>query len=335
LLADNSVYALTASGTIYRLEGQTGAVQWTYNAGTELAWTRGGSSGTLDDTWLFFVDIDLNLHAVDRQLGTRGWKVDLGSEDVPLWWSGRFSPTVIDDTVYFARYPYDLLGFDRDNGQRVVETQLPRVSPCPVLAHHGADIYIGDPIDGGRNDGVDEYPGLSRFGLEDQQTWRFEVDSNQYPVERPPVIGEDVVYLTDRSRIAAVRQSDGSKIWRANPDPERGSEFFWHAPTLGPDALVTAAGEYSQIKGRLSVLDIATGTIRWHKQPENIGMTPTPPLVVGDTVLFGAENKLFAFRLSDGTTRWKQGLPGVHSLAATEDVLLTGDDRGLAAWTWD
>jgi hypothetical protein len=99
------------------------------------------------------------------------------------------------------------------------------------------------------------------------------------PMTAPPLAHAGWVLLAAAGDLIAIRAEDGAVVWRKALGP---IEF---APSLDGDLLAV-----SLVDGRVIALDLEDGSERWTR---NLHSSPGEPLVVGERVYVGTQDKTF------------------------------------------
>lgn len=108
-----------------------------------------------------------------------------------------------------------------------------------------------------------------------------------------PLLARDGWVLSaTASTLTARRTSDGSVVWSVDAPLQR------EAAAISGNSLFVPS-----VDGRLRMLDLTTGAVIWERR---LGASPGEPLVIGDSVLFGASDKYFySIKARDGGDGWK------------------------------
>jgi outer membrane protein assembly factor BamB len=145
-----------------------------------------------------------------------------------------------------------------------------------------------------------------------------------------PVAAGDRIFLALESGISARRMLDGEEIWKRDDIVDR-------PMAASTNYLVI------QSKGVLTVLDAASGTLKW--TTDQVGPITAPPLVHDDWLFVAAADHFTAYQVSDGTERWtrddlgtveqRPAIEGAHMYVSVTDgrlLALTVND-GKTLWT--
>jgi outer membrane protein assembly factor BamB len=203
-------------------------------------------------------------------------------------------------------------------------------------------------------------------------SWRYNADDDVYSA---PVTDGDVVYFGDESgTLHAVQLSDGSRVWSVDAGSTLWSPLLHdgtvYAPEGGPDGetlsafsaadgsrrwKVTFSGQpigltfargtlFGEAGGTAFALD-PDGSTKWETR---IGSSPRSPVVLGDCVYYGSDERVFALSRETGTEEWSRSVERsvLGALAASDDTIFacTGTEEGTlyalstdgtVRWTFD
>lgn len=210
----------------------------------------------------------------------------------PLVPSSGFA--ILDDGTV-GRGASRFYALDVRTGEQCWSTRLDEDGFSPVPAASDGRVYFASR--GSSND--DKRTPGSLIALDPstgEQTWRTEIP---YGVDGPPVLGDDVVYLTMfNGPLVAVSRHTGDVVWRDEQTElfgsgEAGREYAQPSYELGaltPDALVTRLEAYTEANDRLRAFDPETGELLWERVAAGADARFTPPTAAGGDV-FAAENR--------------------------------------------
>jgi outer membrane protein assembly factor BamB len=156
-------------------------------------------------------------------------------------------------------------------------------SPKPVVADE--TVYV-------RRGGA-----LTAFSLEDgTEKWQETLDVERPALLRPPVVGEENIYLKGlRGTLLALDADDGSEVWRnEDTDAVRGPM------ALEGDSLFSATGDVRY----LSEFATSNGSERYFVQTDT---ELFEPVAVGDHVYAGSIEGLVAVDVEERSVAWSDG----------------------------
>lgn len=221
-VADGMMYGASRVGTLYALDAETGAEEWTYGGVSSPPTVLDGtlyaaSSSTLraieaesgEEEWTYslatadtkgvavsdgtaYVGDEEGLHAVDAQTGDQEWIFD-GTEGVIG--SGT---TIMDDLVYFGTDESTFHAVNIETGEQEwsYEGIRPEVESLATVAD--GLVFFG---------GTDDYL-YAHDAQTGEQEWRYRFGNW---VQTSPIVVDGVVYATSRSEVAAIDAGvDGS-----------------------------------------------------------------------------------------------------------------------------
>jgi outer membrane protein assembly factor BamB len=138
--------------------------------------------------------------------------------------------------------------------------------------------------------------------------------------------------------VACYKASTGEPVW-LHRDKARFFESNAGAGPRGTPTLSNGRVYTFGATGILNVLDAATGSVIWTRNPAAETSTKTPfwgfsssPLVIGDTVIVAASGKLVAYDAANGKQRWlgpsaggSYSSPQLVTIGGVQQVLLMSD----------
>ena len=138
--------------------------------------------------------------------------------------------------------------------------------------------------------------------------------------------------------VACYKASTGEPVW-LHRDKARFFESNAGAGPRGTPTLSNGRVYTFGATGILNVLDAATGSVIWTRNPASETNTKTPfwgfsssPLVIGDTVIVAASGKLVAYDAANGKQRWlgpsaggSYSSPQLVTIGGVQQVLLMSD----------
>jgi outer membrane protein assembly factor BamB len=331
-VAGGVLYVGGGNGDLYALNPATGAVQWSFAAGSGIQSSPAVSNGVV-----YFGDNAGTVYAVSASTGTELWSYSTGGQvySSPAVSGGLVYVGSVNDTLYALNAATGALAWSYTTGNWIYSS--------PSVAN--GVVYIGS------------YD-FSLYALNAQTgavLWSYDTGRNGY-IDSAPAIADGVVYVgTQNGDLFALNAATGTELWsysvlaaiESSPTVAGGLVYFGTNDGGTVYALSTATGQevWSYQTGQsvnagstvangilyvpsendtLYALDAATGTRLWsYTTGSNL---VAPPVVVNGTVyLSGYGGGLDAF-----------GLPGAASQAAarTRDrpaVRSLRPDRALKA----
>lgn len=228
------------------------------------------------------VAADDGVHAYAARDGAARWVR-------PVPWMSSFRPVVAGGVLVCAG-PRRVDGLAVDTGVLVWSVDI-AVSCAPLVA--GGLVHL---VGSGANNlvAVDPDTGVRVWSATSSQV--------------APVPGARGVVVAHR-RTVQERDAAGEQLWRYTDPTDLPGEL-----AAGGGAVLVRAAD------RLTVLDAATGEVRW----EHSGLPRGgAPVVAGDTVVQRGAGGLLAFGLSGGTVKWSSTVAGVPR-GDTGSVFVTG-----------
>jgi len=246
--------------------------------------------------------------------------------------------TVVSGDAVLVGADDGLSVFETRDGSLRWERQVPSSSPYrPVVA---GDVAVCDV--GGRVDGVDLRTG--------KQVWSLEVT-----VRCEPLVAAGLVHLVGDGphNLIVVDPVTGAVRWQSTSSTVRpvpgvrgvvvahgrtvqerdsGGERLWRCGDLpaAPTGLAVD-GDLVLVRAadRLTVLDAATGTVRWSRA----GLPPrTMPVVAAGLVVQPSTTELLALDPVDGAIRWRRtGAVRAGTVRAADGVVHVTSEAGLTA----
>lgn len=297
---EGAVYAATITGSVHRLDANTGEVLWSFDAGGFVY-----SSPTVADGVLFIgsgMDGDGYVNALDTQTGQERWRFRARGEVKDS------SPTIVENSVFVGTangevsdevsdgYVYAL---DTTTGEQRWRFQLDGgVFSSPAV--FADTIFIGSASvhEGAIGDGyvyaVDATTGEER--------WRFQTNGSVFS---SPTVYQGLVFVgssggsyDSRAGIYdslgagafyALDAATGKEHWRFRVD-----DGIWSSPAVVDDLVVILSGTVSEEDSGVTTvyaLDPQSGKERWRFGASGPGTNwmPSSPTVVDSIVYFGSE----------------------------------------------
>lgn len=212
LVVNDTVYAPNNGGTLYALDLATGQERWSLPLDNSL-WGAPTTNGKL----IFVPSLDHRLYAVDPELRSIAWKLDLGGSA-----AGSVSVSSDGNTVYVGSFAKKVLGVDAASGAiRWTADVKDWVWGSPVL--DGDTLYVAD-ITGnvyslGAANGKNAWPALQPDG----------------PITGSPLaLGDGMLIATESGTVYAYDRT-GAKMW----DATVGGKIYT-TPVLSGDHILVA-----------------------------------------------------------------------------------------------
>ncbi|MCQ2334435.1 MAG: PQQ-binding-like beta-propeller repeat protein [Paludibacteraceae bacterium] len=242
---------------------------------------------------------------------TRVW-MELPMGDGPLLWGDRIATPSYDVNL---ENPQVKEVWRVNIGVGIYSA--PAVSGYDGRCEKSARVYIGDDL------GV-----MHCFRLSDGKLlWQQHVGSR---INSTPVVADGiVVFGSTAGEIVALRENDGSFVWRVQTG---------HGAVMGCPILTTISGKQSVLIGgnhHFYALELATGAAIW--TTEIAGYCVSRPCIYDNKVYFGAWGCYFyALNVQDGSLVWKWfngssndkfSPAAVWPVAANEKIFIVAPDR--------
>ena len=314
-VANGTVYVGSSDGNLYAIDERSGDVRWKMDARSPVT-----SSPAVAGGLVIFGTRAGNWLALDARTGSRRWSIAAGA-DLPLPWGGESgdywtsSPTIGGDVAYLGGGDGVLRAVNVATGRvrwtARTEGRM-RASPAVggglvVTGDIQGVVYAFDAATGAQRWRYDTFGhtlGSDTFGY-DRRTiqsspaiadgrvyvgardgflyaldlatgafaWKF--DHQVSWVNTSPAVEQGRVYAgsSDRAFIQAVDATTGREIWR------RQTALTWASAAVSGDLVYSPDGG-----GRITVLDKATGAVRWRWAGAGGGVFSSP--VIADGCLF-------------------------------------------------
>ena len=229
-VADGMVFAGSYEDRVYALDADTGELQWSFEAESDLNIPSLVAGGVV------FVEDVANLYALDAATGKELWRSEPSSFSV----SGA---TVYQDTE--TADGLEVSAIDGWSGQRMWVTNVPRSSPIPIprlfpLTAVGGNVYVSDKFQ--QVQALDSTTG--------KLVWTLDAGD---PVQAPPTASNEVVFMRSYKTAYALDESTGEELWSYEVDS---------AGTDSPPVVVDGVW-YLVGMGDVHALDAATGQPLW------------------------------------------------------------------------
>jgi outer membrane protein assembly factor BamB len=183
---------------------------------------------------------------------------------------------------------------------------------------------------------------LSTGADEDRSSWEVDLD-NGYISTKPIIVEEQVIVRTsgfwtgeDRPHVYAFDIDTGHENWRFRNNASTNHDM---SPLLHVSAGNGACGSWDEMilvgwtDGRVTALDISSGSLIWEMQTEVISWGITGEMAIdGDSVIVPTRQGVSKACLSDGTESLRVNLPELgwrNGVTVTEENYLIGNEEGV------
>jgi outer membrane protein assembly factor BamB len=254
----------------------------------------------------------------------------------------RSSPAVINGIVYVGTDDTRLYAIYANNGSAkwtFNAANIVRTSPVVVdgVVYFGSDTrfyavnattgtYIWFKNTGAVRSSPAVIDGVVYFGSDYTYFWALDAATGNtikrleigFPVKSSPTIVQGVAYFGANHHVLyAFNIGTGNTVWSAALNGNVES-----CPVVAGDIVYAITTD-----GTLYALDTANGAQQWSKA---VGATDASPIVIGNTIYVGSENKFYAFNATDGAEVWSYtsdgGFMGTPSFS--DGVVYVGGEDG-------
>ncbi|MEV6069306.1 serine/threonine-protein kinase [Nocardia sp. NPDC052001] len=294
-VAGTAVFAGSIDGSVYALDGASGAVRWKGVMRQQL------SHGPVQlDGKVYATNVMRGLFAFDAATGAELWEKPDISGAVAAAGGLVFGSLSVRGN--------GIVAFDSTTGeQRWVALTDASTSSLSIFAAEGAVVTV---TGGGELCLLDAATGAVR--------WRMTDPKDGFHVVDPPIISGGAVFVSTANTFRALDLGTGAQKWKF--------DRFGGSATVVRGNTVFVAG-YS----RAYAFDAADGTVRWlYRSDDNLSSA----LAVGtDSVYCLATEKLLALDITSGEQRWVYQAPDkLGGITFGSGVVFAGcDDRNLYA----
>ncbi|BDI32560.1 hypothetical protein CCAX7_46110 [Capsulimonas corticalis] len=159
--------------------------------------------------------------------------------------------------------------------------------------------------------------------------WKF-TSSASPDTPSSPVAQDGILYFACGPAVYAVRESDGSQVWKFAPSSDKDAKPFKNTPAIDDGFLYVGGDDYNFYK-----IDIKNGKQVWvFKAPYGIR---SQPIVQGGLVLFGSEDGVcYALDIKTGEVAWSATTNGSVSappmMTSPSVVVFASSDNSLYAF---
>jgi outer membrane protein assembly factor BamB len=298
-----------------------GKVKWVFTAGGPIH-----SSPAIAHGNVYFGSRDFKLYALDADTGVKRWEYETNG-----WVES--SPAITDGVVYVGSNDSHLYAIDTQNGMKQWDFKAgyPVIS-SPAVA--GGIVYFG----------ADDYFLYALDATEGTKLWDF---NTKGVALSSPAVADGIVYIGSSHGFSyALHGLDGKLRLRIKT---RYPVFSAPAVDDGTVYFITDNGDLYAMDGRARSWP-QEHEIRPHWLQVHVMGFPVPPppaqsgylwgirlgsatsspVVIGDTLYLGSENKLIALDLKSQQKRWEFVADGTirSSPAVTENMIIFGTERG-------
>ena len=325
VIGGGRLYAVDTSGAVHAFDAQSGARQWSRNAGlaADLRDSAFGGGVSFAGGRLYGTNGAGEVVAMDAATGDEIWKVKPSG---PL----RGAPTIAFGSVYVMTQDNQIFALDAATGDQqwqetasatmagVFGVAAPAAGQGTVIAGYSSGELVAYRYENGRNIWADA---LARTSISTSVGSLTDIDAD-------PIIDNGRVYaLGQGGRMAAYELITGQRIWELNlagiSTPAIAGEWIF---TLTDDA-------------RLLAIARSTGKVRWLTQLpgyRNVEKKNNPifwqgPVLAGNNLwVVNSEGGLYKISTADGTAQLYQDLDQPVSLApvVANNTLYVLDDSG-------
>ncbi len=316
-----------------------GTLKWAFSTGASIQ-----SSPAVADGTIYIGSRDFNFYALDADTGAKRWEYKTGS------WVDS-SPAIASGAVYFGSNDGNLYALDSNSGEKIwdFKTKYP-VRSSPAVANNGV-VYFGS----------DDYYLYAVDTVDGEMLWEYNTGS---PAYCSPVISNGVVYVGSGGGYSYVLNSVNG---------QRRLRYRTHYPVYSSPAVSDGTVYFVTNYGLLYAVDGMARTVwreheikHWWVQVWAAGWPGVPqpppqsgslwslflgrgssstPVVAGDTMYLGFNNKLLAIDLQShevlwefetgGTVRSSPAVAGSTIFVGSEDGKLYAVDAATGEKLWD
>lgn len=269
---NNSVYFGASDGQFYKLDIESGAIQWTFPVRAETLSTPYISEGVV-----YFLSGNNVFYALDAETGRVKWQKSYRTVKNLLIRSGS-SPVVFGNFIIVGFSNGELISFNKDSGKVLWKKQLSQSKRFP-------DIIVAPVID-------EKYIYVGSY---DDSLYKIKVSSgetvweiNSGILNSVTVVEDKLFVATTDGRVLSLDKRSGKTLWSKSLKNGIGTQpvFFNQMLFLG------------QSKGSLIAMDVNTGKVVASFNPGR-GIT-SPPAIdkkTGELYIQSNEGYLYALRV--------------------------------------
>jgi len=266
----------SSKGSIIALDGATGRVLWKIRVNSELL-----SAPAIGEKVVVMRAVDGRLHGFDARNGTELWSVE---QQVPrLSLRGTAIPVIAKEMAISGFDNGKVMAVSLNTGDTVWDTALAsphgRTELDRLVDIDSVVRVIGDNVFAAGFQGR-----TAMLALDSGQIWW----AHDMSSDRGLSVDDDNLFVTQSDGVVvAMRQRDGSEVWRNDKLKRRG---------LTTPAVTSTAIAVADYQGYLHWLDKATGVLVARQRVAKYRVT-NPPVAVKDTVIVLTDSgSLAAFR---------------------------------------
>ena len=285
----------SAKGAVVALEESTGKERWRARVNSELL-----SAPAVGEKVVVFRSVDGRLHGLDATTGKELWQVE---QQVPrLSLRGTATPFIAKELAISGFDNGKVMAVNVNSGDTVWDTALAsphgRTELDRLVDVDSAVRVVGDNVFAAGYQGR-----TAMLALDSGQIW-WAHDMSSY---RGLTVDEENLYVTQSDGIViAMRQRDGSEIWRNDRVARR---------AVSTPVVTTTAVVVADYQGYLHWLDKATGTLVARERVAKFRVG-NAPVADGDTVVVLDDGgKMAAFRADPAAAK-----PPATTAAATSPI---------------
>jgi outer membrane protein assembly factor BamB len=202
-LADGVAYFGLASGRVFAVDTEDGAVRWSFSSEHQIY-----SEPQVMDSTVYVTSFDHFLYALDREDGTVKWKVDLGA-------ASAGSPAFAAGNVFAATtFGNQMFAFDAATG-RATWTYATRDGVWGGPVAYNGNLYFTDLS--GNVYALDAATGAETWVVTPGLALTPPPPENRRAMPSSPTVTEQALYVGDRAgNLYALNPATGSTIWNKN-----------------------------------------------------------------------------------------------------------------------
>ena len=286
----------SSKGAVVALDGATGRELWRARLNSELL-----SAPAISDEDVVIRSVDGRLHCLDAHTGKELWSVE---QQVPrLSLRGTATPIIAKEVAISGFDNGKVMAVSLHSGDTVWDTalasphgrtELDRLVDIDSAVHTAGDNVFATGFQGR----------TAMLALDSGQIW-WAHDMSSY---RGLAVDEENLFVTETDgTVVALRQRDGSEVWRNDKLKRRG---------LSTPAVTSTAIAVADFQGYLHWLDRQTGELVARQRIAKFRVS-NPPIAIRDTVVVLTDSgKLAAYRATPRVAA--AAAPAVAAPAAAE-----------------
>jgi surface protein len=299
---NGTVYIGSEDGNLYALDGESGALKWSFAAGDSIL-----NSPAIGPSGIVYVGSkDDKLYALNGQTGSKVWDLAIG-DDISS------TPTIGNNgLVYFGSNDRKLRAVNALTGELVWSFEAAGGIVCSPSIDPDGNVFFG----------CTERIFYSLDAQTGTMIWQFRVDSE---ANSSAAIGTDGMIYFGSDKLYALDGRNGEKKW------EYGSFYIHSSPAIGMDGTVFFGGEDQ----KFYALDGESGQKKWSFLTGQANYS-TPAIGADGTIYFGSDNsKLYALDSSTGSKKWEfatgGNIRGAMAIGANGMVCFGSNDNKVYA----